>query len=44
MYPKEIFERKQKIYLHKDAHYNDIRDPETLEASKMTKGGGLIGK
>lgn len=37
--PKEIFERKQKIYLHKDAHDNDICDAEILEASEMTKEG-----
>lgn len=39
MYPKGIFERKQKIYLHKDIHYNDICDPQTLEASEMTTEG-----
>lgn len=37
--PKEIFERKQNIYLHKDAHNNDICDSEILEASEMTKEG-----
>lgn len=39
MSPKEIFERKQKIYLRKDPHYNATSDPETLEASEMTKEG-----
>ena len=38
MYPK-IFEREQKIYLHKDTHYNVIRDTEILEASEMFKEG-----
>lgn len=39
MYPQEIFEKEQKIYLHKDIHYNVICDNETLEASEMTKEG-----
>ena len=43
MSPKEIFERKQKIYLRKDPHYDDISDPETLQASEMTRGE-VIGK
>ena len=42
MSPKEIFERKQKIYLQ-DPHYDDISDPETLQASEMTRGE-VIGK
>lgn len=37
MYPKEIFEREQKIYLHEDTHYKVICATETLEASEMTK-------
>ena len=39
MYPQEIFEKEQKIYLHKDIHYNVICDNETVEASEMTKEG-----
>lgn len=39
MYPQEIFEKEQKIYLHKDIHDNVICDTETLEASEMTKEG-----
>ena len=38
MYPQEIFEKEQKIYLHKDIHDNVICDTETLEASEMTRG------
>lgn len=39
MYPKEIFEREQKICLHKHTHYNVICDTEILEASEMFKEG-----
>lgn len=39
MYPKEAFERDQKICLHEDAHYDVICGTETLKASEMTKAG-----
>lgn len=39
MYPKEVFEGDQKIYLHKDAHYAVICGTEALKASEMTKAG-----
>lgn len=39
MLPKEIFEKDQMIYLHRDTDYDAICDTETLEASEMTKGG-----
>lgn len=39
MHPKEIFEKDQMIYLHRDTDYDAIIDTETLEASEMTKEG-----
>lgn len=39
MHPREIFEKDQMIYLHRDTDYDAICDTETLEASEMTKGG-----
>lgn len=44
MHAKEIFEKDQMIYLHRDIDYDAICDTETLEASEMTKREELIAK